>query len=423
MSHSLILSLIVLIVLIFASAFFSTSETGMMAINRYRLRHLARRNNRTAQRALRLLEHPDRLLGVILIGNNLANMLAASLATLIAFQLLGEVGVLPATILLTLIVLIFAEIAPKTLAALYPERVAFAVTWPLSWILIIFYPVVWLVNVVANGFLKLLGVKVVQQTVEALNSEELRTMVYESRARIPVGYHDILLSVLDLERMTVNDVMLPRNEIVGIDLEDEWDSIVQQLVNTPHSYLIVYTENIDQVKGILSVREILPLLAYNQLNKETLLAALKPVYCVPEETPLYKQLLNFRQEKKHLALIVDEYGDIQGLITLADILEEIVGEFDQGKVVQMPDVYQQNDGSYLVAGSASVRELNRLMGWDLPTDGPKTLSGLIVEYLENIPSAATCLRLAGYPIEIVQVQSNRIKTARIYPELRQVLHS
>ena len=404
-----------LILLIFLSAFFSGSETGLMTLNRYRLRHLARAGHRGAGRAQRLLERPDRLIGLILLGNNFVNILASSLATIIALRLLGQAGIAVAAGLLTLVILIFAEVTPKTLAALHPERVAFPAAFIYTPLLKVLYPLVWAVNVIANGILRLFGVSPEDATVQPLSSEELRTVVLEAGAMIPKRHQKMLLNLMDLEKVTVEDIMVPRNEIVGIDVEDEWDEVIRELTTSQYTRLPVFQENIDHVIGFLHLRNVLSPLLRGELDRARLLAAVREPYFIPEATPLNRQLLNFQRERRRIGLVVDEYGDIQGLVTLEDILEEVIGEFTTDPSATLREIVPQNDGSFLVDGTAAVREVNRVLHIHLPTHGPKTVNGLILEYLEAIPEPGTSLLLGGYPVEIVQTKENAVKIARIQP--------
>ncbi|HHO69643.1 MAG TPA: HlyC/CorC family transporter [Gammaproteobacteria bacterium] len=408
-----------LFILILLSAFFSGSETGLMTLNRYRLRHLARINHAGAVRAQRLLEKPDRLIGLILLGNNFVNILASSLTTIIALRLGGETAIAAGAGLLTLVILVFAEVTPKTLAALHPERVAFPAAFvygPLLWIC---YPLVWAINTVTNGLLRLVGVSTRDATSHALSQEELRTVVMEAGAMIPKRHQDMLLNVLDLENVTVEDIMVPRNEIVGIDLEDDWDDIVELLMASPYTRLPVYRDSIDQVEGFIHLRKVLPPMLRGELDRDTLMSLIEEPLFIPENTPLSRQLLNFQREHRRVGLVVNEYGDIQGLATLEDILEEVVGEFTTDPSASGRHFRPQEDGSYLVDGSTSVRELNRALNMELPTDGPRTLNGLVLEYLEDIPQPGTSLLLAGYPVDIVQTKGNRVKTLRLHPHRRQ----
>lgn len=392
----------------------------MMAINRYRLRHLAKSGHRAARRVSKLLQRPDRLIGLILLGNNFVNLLAASIATVIATTLLGPRGLALATGLLTVVILIFAEVAPKTLAALHPERIAFPASLIIKPMLRIFYPLVWLTNSIANRLLRLIGVSLERQAKARLNREELRGVLLEAEGMIPRRHHSMLLSIFEIESAKVEDVMIPRNDIVGIDINEPWKDILNQLTTSQHTRLPVYQDNIDKVVGVLHVKHVMHQMAHGDISKESLLGAVREAYFAPVGTPLSKQLLNFQKQKKRIALLVDEYGDIQGLITLEDILEEIVGEFTTDTYTTIKEVHPQDDGTYLVDGSANIRDLNRAMQWSLPTDGPKTLNGLIIEYLETIPEPGTSLRLEGYPVEIVQTGSNTIKKVKINPAARTI---
>lgn len=409
-----------LLVLIILSAFFSGSETGLFSLNRYRLRHLAKKAGHPgARRAHDLLQRPDRLIGLILLGNNFVNILASATATLLGLKLFGEAGIALATGVLTFVILIFAEVAPKTVAALHPERVAFAAALVLKPLLRVLYPLVWAVNAIANGLLRLFGISTAATPKLHLSSDELRTVVHEAGNMIPQRHQQMLLSILDLEKVTVEDIMIPRNEITGIDLEDDWSDILQQISSSQHTRLPVYQGGIDNVLGIVHLRNVLAAHKHGELTRESFMKVIREPYFVPEGTPLHTQLLNFQQQHRRIALVVDEYGDIQGLITLDDILEEIVGEFTTDPAARHKDIHPQEDGTYLVEGSANVRDLNRLMQWNLPTDGPKTLNGMIIEYLETIPEAGTSLLLAGYPLEIVQTTANAVKTVRIDPRFRE----
>lgn len=416
---------VILGILILISAYFSSSETGMMSLNRYRLRHLEKQNHKGAKRASKLLERPDRLIGLILIGNNLVNIAAASIATIIGTRLLGDVGGFWATtVILTIVVLVFAEVTPKTLAALYPEKVAFPSSIILGLLLKVLLPFVIILNWVTNGLLALLGISSEQREQHSLSTEELRTVVNESSALLPERDQNMLVGVLDLEKVTVEDIMIPRNELVGIDINDDWKKIQKQLTLSNHTRVLLYRDNIDDVVGYVHVRDALKLLSKNQFTKATLLRAVRELYFIPEGTPLNVQLLKFQHAKERLGLVVDEYGDIQGLVTLEDILEEIVGDFTTTATPATSDeVHLQPDGTYLIDGSASIRDINKEMSWQLPTDGPKTLSGLIVEILEDIPQEKMSLRIAGYPVEIVDTSDNTIKTVRILPDYFQAVQS
>jgi Mg2+/Co2+ transporter CorB len=401
-----------LVLLLLLSAFFSGSETALMSLNRYQLRHKAREGHRGARVAEQLLQRPDRVIGLILLGNNLVNFSAASLVALIALQIGGEPAVALGTLILTLVVLIFSEAAPKTLAALHPERLAFPAALIYYPLLKITYPIVWLTNVCSNGVLFLFGVRGAETSLESLSREELRTVVFEAGSRISTRYRQMLLSILDLEQVTVDDVMVPHNEIVGIDFEDESDEIERVINESEHTRLPVYEGNIDQIVGILHMRR-LANLTKTSFDKAELKKILNEPYFVPEGTPLSTQLVQFQRRRERVAMVVDEYGDIQGIVTLEDILEEIVGKFTTDPGDAEEEVVKDRPDSWLVNAAANVRELNRSMDWDLPIDGPKTLNGLIVEMLETIPEPSTCEKISGYPIEIVDVEDNRIRTVRV----------
>ena len=405
-----------LVTLLVLSAFFSGSETALMSLNRYQLRHKAREGHRGAKLAERLLQRPDRLIGLILLGNNLANFSMVAVVTLMAVRIGGEPAVAIATGLLTLIVLIFAEAAPKTLAAMHPERLAFPAALIYYPLLKITYPFIWMTNLASNGVLWLLGVRGSDAQLHSLTREELRTIVHEAGSRISNRYRQMLISILDLEKVTVDDVMVPHNEIIGIDLDDEQDEIERIINQSKHTRLPVYRDNIDKVVGILHLRR-LANLAQLSFNQESLIELLEEPYFVPEGTPLSTQLVQFQRRRRRIALVVDEYGDIQGIVTLEDILEEIVGEFATDPADIDDDVVREGSNTWLVDGTANIRELNRSQQWDLPTDGPKTVNGLILELLETIPKPRTCLKISGYPIEIIETDDNRIRTVRVGPRI------
>ena len=387
-----------------------------MSLNRYKLRHLAQTKHKAARRVEKLLARPDRLLGLILIGNNLVNILASAIATIVCIRLFGDIGVAVATFGLTLVVLVFGEVTPKTLAAMFPERIAYPASWILKGLMVPFAPLVWLINSITNLLLKLLRLE--HRKDDSLNTEELRTIVNEAGNLIPQRHQEMLISILDLDKMTVENIMVPRSEISAIDINDDWKSILRQLAHCAHTKILLYRDNIDDVVGFLHSRDALRLVARDQFSKSSLLREVDPIYFIPQGTPLNVQLAKFQRNKERIGLIVDEYGDIQGLITLDDILEEIVGDFTTSMAPAPSDeIHPQPDGSFLVEGSASIRELNKEMHWHLPIDGPRTLNGVILEYLEEIPQPNISVRLAGYPIEILEVENNMVKMARIMPHL------
>ena len=402
-----------LIFLLGCSAFFSGSETALMRLNRYRLRHKAKAGHRGAKLAEKLLEQPDRLIGLILLGNNLVNILASQIVAVIAFSLGGTLWFAASGFILTFVILIFAEVTPKTLAALYPERVAFPAAFVYFPLLKIVLPLVRLINAFSNGLLKLLGVNAKDADGENLTIDELRTLVTESGALLPRRRHQMLVGILALQDITVDDIMIPQTEVVGIDLTDDWPDILRTIRESSFTRLPVFRDSIDNVIGILHLKRLVQNAGLEQLNKEIVTSLVEDPYFVPENTPLNKQLVQFQRARQRTAFIVDEYGDIQGLVTLEDILEEIVGEFTSEPVPAHADVRKDDESGYIVRASANVRALNRMMNWHLPTNGPKTLNGLILEQLETIPEQGTDLMLDDYPVEILKTSESVVKTVRI----------
>lgn len=403
--------------LIFLSAFFSSSETGMMSLNRYRLRTLVKKKHRGALRAASLLHRTDHLIGVILIGNNLVNVWATALVTIIGARLYGEAGVAIATTILTLILLIFAEVTPKTLAAHFPEKIAFPASIILKPLLRVFYPIVILVNGVSRLALNLFGVDPNAKAGQAdhLHPEELRTVVDEAGDLIPDQHQGMLLNILDLGKATVEDIMVPRNEVVGIDLEDSIPEIVDFIMSVEFTRLPVYEGDINNVVGVMHLRNVIRLLKdQTELTHEAIRKQMYAPYFVPEATPLHIQLLNFQKERRRFGVVVDEYGDVKGIITLVDLLEQIVGDVSTNMTEEdSQEITPLDNDWYLLDASASVRDVNRHMGWDLPTDGPKTINGVIVEYLESIPDALCGFSLGHYRFEITRLGETRIHAAKV----------
>jgi Mg2+/Co2+ transporter CorB len=410
---SLYLTLFILILL---SGFFSSSETGLMAINKYRLRHLANKGHRGAKLAQKLLRKPDRLIGLILLGNNLVNILAASIATVIGIRLFGANGVWIASLILTVVILIFAEVAPKTVAAVNPERIAFPASFPLYILLKILSPVVWLVNGLANLVLKPFRVRTNIDLIEHLNREELRTLVKEGGEQIPDDHQRMLVNILDLEQATVEDVMIPRQDIVGIDLNDDWEEILTQLTQTVYTRMPVFRENIDEIEGLLHIRTVIAKLALGGLTFGDLTRSVQKPYFIPEGTALTQQLLEFQRRERRMGLVVDEYGDIQGLVTLDDILEEIVGEYTAESRAKTRDIRLLDDGNYLVRGTISIRTLNRNMNWNLPEHEASTLNGLLLEQLGDIPSGKASIRVGPHIMTVLEIKDNMIGKVLIKPE-------
>jgi len=407
---------IILFVLIILSAFFSSSETGMMAINKYRLRHLVKEKHRSATMVSKLLEKPDRLIGVILFGNNVVNFLAAAIATVIGFRLFGDYGVAASPFIIAIIFIIFAETAPKTYAAIRPEKIAFPSAYILTPLLKLFYPIVFVINKISNTLLVPFGINTKNKEESPLSQDELRMIVHEAGAAISSNHQDMLLGILELEKVSVDDIMVPKNELVGIDLNDSVADILEQLTHCQHTRLIVYRENIDNIVGMLHLRHVLRILGrekdftIDELEKLTI----EPYY-LPEGTPLHTQMLNFQKQKRRIGLVVDEYGVLQGMVTLDDILEEIIGEFTTDLQTFNKDIQPQEDGSFFVDGGTTIRDINKQLDWELPTEGPKTINGVILEHLEDIPEAGTSLRINGYTFEITQVVDNAVKKVKIFP--------
>lgn len=406
-----------LAVLLLVSACFSASETAMMAINRYRLRHAAETGHRGAILTLSLLNQTDKLLGVILLGNNLVNIAAATLATIISIRLFGNsnLALSAATLLLTFLILVFSEVTPKVLGASYPERVAYPAGYVLMPMLKLAYPIVWFVNLFVQGILWLMRIKPPEPGHGSqLGLGELRAIVLESSGVLPREHHRILVNLLELEDISVDDVMTPRNQIEAIDIEDDPERLRQQISTSHHTRLVVHAGSSDNLLGVLHVRRVLHALAGEELDPATLKGNLEDPYFVPAGTPLFTQLRNFQTGRKRLALVVDEYGELQGLVTLEDLLEEMVGEFTTQAPSDTGYLRREADGCWLAEGTVLLRHLNRKLGLSFPLDGPKTLNGLLLEQFEDIPEAGVSLKLGDVPVEIVQTQDRAVKMARIY---------
>lgn len=408
---SLYITLLILIVL---SGFFSSSETSLMAINRYRLKHLANSGYRGARLVQKLLTRPERLIGLLLLGNNMVKIMAASIATVIAIHQFGDYGIWISTLVMTVVVMIFAEVVPRTLAALHPEKVALPASYVLVALLKVVNPVVWLVNSFTNRLLSPFGVKTDVVALERLDRDKLRTL-FTAGWKISDDHQRMLVNILDLEHATVEDVMVPRGEIVGIDLDDEWTDILNQLTQTLYTRMPVYRKSIDNVVGVIHIRSVIAKLSVGNLNFEELQHSVRPPYFIPEGTPLTRQLLEFQAKERRMALVVDEYGDIQGLVTLEDMLEEIVGEFTSGGRGRLRTMRQLDDGSYLVDGGTSLRTLNRRLNWDLPFDEAHTLGGLLIEELEAFPDGKCSIQIGEHIMTIVDISDNVVNKVLVKP--------
>ena len=404
----------ILAFMLILSAFFSGSEASLMAINRYRLRHLVKLKHAGAIKAHKLLQTPDHLLGLILLGNNFVNNLASSIATIVAIKLYAddEVVIAVAVSILTIVMLVFSVQTPKTLAVIKPERLAFFSAWIYTPLVKVFYPIVWMVNLFVKVLLRIVGVHSKKRSYDVLNNEELKSIITEAESLMPIRYQKMLLGILDFESATVQEIMTPRNEIVGIDLEASIEEIIQQIKSSPHNQLAVYKKNIDRVVGFLHLRKVPLLVSKDDFDKQAFINLLTKPSFIPENTTVHTQLLRFKSEKVCIGLVVDEYGDVQGLVTLDDLVQEIVGELVSDDVITR----KQSDGSFLIDAGITVRELNRVMKWSLPTEGPKTLNGLIVEFMEIIPESGTSIKLLGHPLEIIKRDENAVKLVKFLPE-------
>ncbi|HEU0219476.1 MAG TPA: HlyC/CorC family transporter [Gallionella sp.] len=412
-----------LLLLLIFSGFFSGSETSMMAINRHRLNHLVRKGNKSAKLTSKLLGKIDKLLGSILLGNTLLNVAAATLTEIIILRLFGhnEMAMLIGTLVIAFVILVFSEIMPKIIAASHPERIALPSSYLLSPLIMLFYPVVSVATAIVRGLLWLLRINIqTDQSKQKMTLEELRGLVLDAEHFLPRKHQKMLLNLVDLERITVNDVMIPRNQIEALDINADADELRQQIITCHHTLLPVYDGTPSNIIGILHIKRAPALLQEATLDVAQLREILNEPYFIPSDTPLLKQLQQFQERHARLGLVVDEYGELLGLVTLENILEEIVGEFTTQSPAQTGKFLRQEDGSILLEGSSSLRELNRKLGLHLPLDSAKTLNGLILEHLEDIPEAGTSLKIAGYPIEIIQTQDRIVKVARIFPAQRGV---
>lgn len=409
---------LVLFILFILSAFFSGSETALMALDRYRLRHMARTGRRGAKQAQKLLEKPDRLIGLILLGNNVVNILIAQLSAYIGYRLHGDIGIAAATFILIFAILIFAELTPKTVAALHAEKLALPAAVVYAPLLAVTYPFVWIVNLFANNLLRVFGIEVKDSTASTLSHEELRTVVDDEHLSISSEHQQMLLGVLDLEKITVEDIMIPKNEIVALDLENDWEEIVSQLKNISYTRIPVCRGGIDNVVGFLHVRKLFISAIHKEIGPGDLEQALREPYFIPEGTHLKKLLFELQDKKRRFSMVVDEFGDIQGLVTLEDLLEEIVGEFTNDPATYDVEIHPQRDGTYFVDGGTHIRDINKALDLELHDHGPKTINGLILEQMESIPEPGTTVLIDGYPIEVVRTHKNAVRTARISPQLR-----
>lgn len=405
----------ILALLVILSAFFSSAETAMMSLNRHKLKHLQKNKIGGAIRAGKLLDRPDRLIGLILIGNNLVNIFASAVATVISIRLWGDAGVYIATGALTVVILVFAEVTPKTIAALHPERVAFPASVILLPLMTLMSPVVAMVNAVTNRLSRLLGFDPKKEAYEHVSADELRTIVTDAGKLIPARHRELLINIMDLVQVSVDDIMVPRNEVYGINLDNTDQEILLKIQSTAHTRLPVWRDDINNIIGVLHMRSISRVVNGLTLDRVALEREMEKPYFVPESTPLHTQLINFQEMKKPLAVVVDEYGEVRGVVALGDILEEIVGDFTSNMAETTESILLERDGSYIIDGTENIRDINKTLGWSLPKDGPKTLSGLILEYLESFPAAPAGLTIGNYRLEILELEGNVVRLVRAQP--------
>ena len=402
---------IILIILLFLSAFFSGSETSLMSVNRYKLKHKHKEGDRSAKRVLFLVNNPDKTLGLILLLNNFVNILASAISTVIAIKLYGDSGIAISAGVLTFVILVFSEVTPKTFAALYPDKIAYPVSLFFYPALKIFYPIVSIINFFSKSLLLLFGVKDKNTAFELLTKDEIKTIIKESSYKLPKFYEEMIVNLLDLEKVKVEDTMIPRNEIISIDINNKIDQISEIILNCRHTRIPVYKDDLNTLEGFLHKRKVIEILKNGDITKEKILESLNPAYFIPEDTSLLSQLITFKKEKKRIGCVVDEYGDVKGMVTLDDILEEIVGEFNTTD--KQTEIQKISEQSYLIDGSVNIREVNRMLVWKLPESNAKTINGFILEYLENIPTQGTSFQIENYHFEIINIKNNFVKNVKI----------
>ena len=404
--------IIVLVILFLLSAFFSGSETALMSINKYKMRHQAKLNNKGAKAAKKLLENPDKVIGVILLGNNLTNILITQIATLISLRLYGDIGLAIATGLLTIFILIFAELTPKTIGEMHSEKIAYSSSLLFKPMLIILYPLVFLINFIANSIIKIMGLKD-NASKSPLTSDELKTVLSESSIKFPKPHLKMLESIIDLEKATVEDIMIPRSDIYGIDIGDDIATVVNNFKSTPYTRIPVYEDNIENLLGLIHIKNIAPMLASNSIDETEIKKLIKKPYYIVSGTSLYRQLLNFQKEKRRIGFIVDEYGDIQGLVTLEDILEEIVGDFTSDPADSEEIIPTDNENIFIIDGGAHIREINQILSINLNAKSAKTINGFILEHIENLPRINDTINIQGHTFKIIENLDNAVKTVHL----------
>ena len=404
--------IIVLVILFLLSAFFSGSETALMSINKYKMRHQAKLNNKGAKAAKKLLENPDKVIGVILLGNNLTNILITQIATLISLRLYGDIGLAIATGLLTIFILIFAELTPKTIGEMHSEKIAYSSSLLFKPMLIILYPLVFLINFIANSIIKIMGLKD-NASKSPLTSDELKTVLSESSIKFPKPHLKMLESIIDLEKATVEDIMIPRSDIYGIDIGEDIATVVNNFKRTPYTRIPVYEDNIENLLGLIHIKNIAPMLASNSIDEIEIKKLIKKPYYIVSGTSLYRQLLNFQKEKRRIGFIIDEYGDIQGLVTLEDILEEIVGDFTSDPADSEEIIPTDNENIFIIDGGAHIREINQILSINLNAKSAKTINGFILEHIENLPKINDIINIQGHTFKIIENLDNAVKTVHL----------
>ena len=403
---------IILVVLFFLSAFFSGSETALMSVNKYKMRHQAKLNNKGAKAAKKLLENPDKIIGVILLGNNLTNILITQITTLVALRLYGNLGLAIATGLLTIFILIFAELTPKTIGEMHSEKIAYSSSLLYKPMLVLLYPFVFLINLIANSLIKILGLKQ-NLSKSTLSSEELKTILGDTSIKFSKPHLGMLESIIDLEKATVEDIMIPRSDIYGIDLGEDIASVVNNFKNTPYTRIPVFEDNIENLLGLVHIKNIAPMLASKSIDTEKIKSLIKKPYYIVSGTSLYRQLVNFQKEKRRIGFIVDEYGEIQGLVTLEDILEEIVGDFTSDPADNEEIIPTDNKNIFLVDGGVHIREINQILDIELVAKEAKTINGFILEHLENLPKINDIISIQGHTFKIIENMDNAVKTVHL----------
>ena len=404
--------IIILVVLFLLSAFFSGSETALMSVNKYKMRHQAKLNNKGAKAAKKLLENPDKIIGVILLGNNLTNILITQITTLVALRLYGNLGLAIATGLLTIFILIFAELTPKTIGEMHSEKVAYSSSLLYRPMLVLLYPFVFLINLIANSLIKILGLKQ-NLSKGTLSSEELKTILGDTSIKFSKPHLGMLESIIDLEKATVEDIMIPRSDIYGIDLGEDIASVVNNFKNTPYTRIPVFEDNIEHLLGLVHIKNIAPMLASKSIDTEKIKSLIKKPYYIVSGTSLYRQLVNFQKEKRRIGFIVDEYGEIQGLVTLEDILEEIVGDFTSDPADNEEIIPTDNKNIFLVDGGVHIREINQILDIELVAKEAKTINGFILEHLENLPKINDLISIQGHTFKIIENMDNAVKTVHL----------